>query len=115
MSDKPKRQWYRFSLKTLLVAVSIITLWFGIHSAVTNHRTKMEAWAAVHSPTGNFVLGEIDSHIPLRLLLLAIAQRPQDFFVIERLDNEPKEYFELQADRLRSAFPEAKIVDISDP
>jgi hypothetical protein len=96
--------------------VAIIVLWFCLHLGVTGYRSQVEAWALVHAPQeGKVDVGDVIAISPLRLALVLLGERPRDFFIIHRIDGEPQEFFESHADRLRMAFPEAKVVDVSEP
>src|SRR5690242_12542980 len=40
MSNKPNRRWLRFSIRTLLVAVTIFCVWLGWQVSIVRERTR---------------------------------------------------------------------------
>jgi hypothetical protein len=52
MTLATKRRWFRFSLRTLFVAVTVIGVWLGWQFNFVNERRAMRAWIVDH---GGFV------------------------------------------------------------
>jgi hypothetical protein len=44
----PKRRWLRFSVRTLLVAVTIFCVWLGWQVKIVRERARLRIWAADH-------------------------------------------------------------------
>src|SRR4051812_16595172 len=45
----PKRRWLTFSVRTLLVAVTIFCVWLAWQVSIVRERSKLRRWAADHA------------------------------------------------------------------
>jgi len=41
MTSTPKRRWFRFSLRTLFVVVTVLGIWLGWNAEIVRERTAM--------------------------------------------------------------------------
>ena len=39
--EKPKRRWFRFSLRTLFLLVTLACIWLGIQASTVHHRRQL--------------------------------------------------------------------------
>ena len=106
MSFLPTRRWLRFSIRTLLIAVTILCMWLGwAMQWIHQRRDAVDRAGAV---TRN---GEADAPWPLRIL-----GEPGSATVVVNVHgetlkeaNERAQQISPQIERLQKLFPEAEI------
>ena len=116
MNSALNRRWFRFSLRTTFVVVTLFGLWFGYYLNWKQQRHDARAWMHAQDIVGNFGYTPKDpSTFPWMLKLL--GDSPEELFVIEYLPREreillpvPDEYRTLVA-RIKRLFPEAVVID----
>jgi hypothetical protein len=119
MTPAPKRRWFRFSLRTLLVAVTVISVWLGYYVNWKNQRREARMWLSMQMNGGSF--GGFDgkpAEFPwtLKLLgekperLILVRYEPADAYL--DLYPIPDEYQALVR-HVERLFPEADVLDLT--
>ena len=106
IETKPKRRWFRFSLRTLFVLVAIVSVplgWVAYQYKWISDRHEALQWV-VNGQCCAWVLSP--SEIPWRLRLFGESQSANCIDVIEELV-KPDEKFRIQ--QLKDLFPETSI------
>jgi hypothetical protein len=115
MKEKPKRRWRRFSIRTLLVAVTIVCLWLGWQvNTVWQRRGLLD----LVSERGGAYLFVADSN-PFE----AADRAPLDLsYMQNKLGDQlvrwievPDDFPERDRQRIRRAFPEAELRVSANP
>jgi hypothetical protein len=102
MSETPKRRWFRFSLKWLLIAVTTIALWLGWNEYQLHQREAVEKY--ITSQGGVLNLGPPEhpwKRLPITWRLLG-AKSVQFIHARGIADEGNRE-------QTRASFPEAEI------
>ena len=120
MTTAPKSRWFRFSLRTLFVVVTVFGIWLGYYRNWMLQREDARAWMHAQGIGGSF--GGIrpnPSAFPWGLRML--GEKPLDFFLIQYgptsryWEAPPDEYLKL-VEKIRGLFPEADVWDVTpDP
>ena len=121
MNEKPKRRWFRFSLRTLFVVVTIFGVWLGWQLKIVRERKALLAEMGGEQPT----LEEMEAdpsgqdrlsatrfqyaRVPLYRRLLGDKSYPDLAFAVQAATSSPL------LERIERAFPESMLdVYISD-
>jgi hypothetical protein len=100
--NRPARRWYQFSLRELLIVVTLLCLWLGYS---VNWIRQRQDFRAVHSFWEvTYVNGSPDAPA----LLWVFGERAADAWDAERLTDEERK-------EARRLFPEADIISIRVP
>jgi hypothetical protein len=79
-TQSPQRRWLRFSIRTLLVAVTVGCLWFGWQVQIVRERRKLMNWAMDH---GGYVDSISDEHLDYRRAKPMSSDTYNQFFSID--------------------------------
>ena len=102
MSEIPKRRWFRFSLKWLLIAVTAIALWLGWNAYCVHQRAIVGDFITSHG--GSIMLGSPQrpwKRLPITWRLLGAKSVMQ---IIPPADAD-----EADGEQITASFPEAQI------
>ena len=114
MDWKLKRRWFRFKLRTLLIAFAVLSVWVAWNASIVRERKSVQYLIHQHRgqvlPWADEAYSVTHGGAPPRVALIrrllgddTIAQ----IYVFERLPVE-------LSGRMRSAFPEAAISDYTN-
>jgi hypothetical protein len=103
MSDAPKRNWFRFSLRNFLAVIAVIALWLGWGTYKAHQREQIAQFIR-NQYGGGFTYGpplRPWKQLPLTLRILGVKS-------VQRIDAQG---IRNEDDRkeIQSAFPEADI------
>lgn len=108
MTSANHRRWFRFSLRTLFVLVTVACIWLGYCARWCQQRREALAWIDQHEGSGNWhLLNTEQRHIPWSLRI--VGAKPVFTIWIGNQPNEYLEDFEAYADRICRLFPEADV------
>lgn len=102
---------FRFSLRSLLLLVTAICLWFGYHLNWIHQRREMRDWLAQRwVMSGSFELPSSPRPLPWSLRML--GEKPEQVLVFGRDPAQDDEQdFQTHVERARGLFPEARILE----
>ena len=115
MTLAPKRRWFRFSLRTLFVVVTVACCWLGYYVNWAHQRRHGREWLEEHDwmqrGIGNISIPYVreakpDLPWPLRML----GEGPLIFYLIAEGTEGREEYLQRVAEMSR-LFPECQIID----
>jgi hypothetical protein len=111
---KPKRRWFRFSLRTLFLVVTVACLWLGYQIHWIHERRSGRDWLDRHSIGGSIGFQpESRPGIPWSLMIL--GEKPiEKIRTIGALDNEKNDLpmYRKRVAEVSGLFPECQIVDV---
>ena len=116
MTTAPKRRWFKFSLRTLFVAVTVLGMWIGYYIHWKQERREARLWLGVHGGMGLYGWHKVEPRPPLPWMLKLLGEESEEEIHIthnasaNRGERPPIEYDQL-VDRLAKLFPEAQVVD----
>jgi hypothetical protein len=107
MTDSRQGRWFRFSLRRLLIAISILAIWMGWNAYKLDLRRQSEAYLATQGIGGRsaFTYGRPEKpwkSLPFGLRVL--GAKPVRTIDLQQLLISPDE-----RDYIQSLFPEADI------
>jgi protein-S-isoprenylcysteine O-methyltransferase Ste14 len=114
----PPRRWFRFSLRTLFVVVTLVGLWLGYYLNWMQQRREARAWLDCQFIGGSFGPIQSDpSAFPWGLRLLSEERRSFILMRHEPTEHDwkkrpPEEYLRLM-EKVRRLFPEAEVWDVT--
>ena len=106
MSTAPKRRWFRFSLRTVFVAVTIFCVWLGFQFRIIHQRQSMLRWIRDHR--GSTYEMSSGSHWRAELVpswRQWFGDRPIKFIIFNEEDLPDAG----QLERIEQLFPESNI------
>ena len=110
----PKRRWLRFSVRTLLIAVTIFCVWLGWQVHIVRERSNLRqrfADRVIFLGTGSGrVWGSTGVTPSLSLVREAMGDRAVETIQLPRLDFALRGLEPSDVDSLRRAFPEAAVI-----
>jgi hypothetical protein len=106
--SKPRRHWFRFSLRTLLVALMLPAVWCGYYAQWAANRRQARDWIDAHRI-------ELEGSHPgvfreLTWQLKLFGESPNCSISVHVCDESPEQY-QHDIERLARLFPEADIFD----
>jgi hypothetical protein len=103
-----RRRWLRFSLRTMLVGLTVVGCWLGYYGHWHRQRSDALEWINVHQGWGNWLREETTPRsIPWSLYLW--GDRPVAEIWIANQIGESLEEFDARAKTISGLFPEAQI------
>jgi hypothetical protein len=118
MSDKPRRSWFRFSLRTLLILMTLVCCWLAWESAIVRQR---KALLAQMQASGAFTI----SKTPATWTVSSLTNpkeypRPATIPWVRRcLGDEAIQYVsyfnvppEIDLQRVKRTFPETQFIEV---
>jgi hypothetical protein len=123
MNDKPKRSIFRFSLRSLLVVVTLVACWLGWESSVVRHRKAVRAEAATN-PAFQFVTAKEwlerfspTATVPPRMARVRLVRQWLGDEAIQTIEYNKQygNYTDEQLARVKRAFPEAELRQVEIP
>jgi hypothetical protein len=106
---KPRRRWFRFSLRALVLVVTIVACWFGYYSNWASERRSAKVWIDAHK-ANTFWHGPAARAGLFPWQLRLFGELPVDLIWTEIRDEAPADYLQ-QTERIRRLFPEANFND----
>jgi hypothetical protein len=116
-TTKPKRRWYQFSLRTLLIAMTLLAIWLGWNIKKVRQRSEY----------ARYLIAKGEDVIPLESAATVAAQHPWSTkrvpWVWRWMGATPIEYIRIheargfaQADArvMADLFPEARVYFVSE-
>jgi hypothetical protein len=98
-----KRRWFRFSLSTLFVVVTIFGCWLGYQLNWIRQRRLADEWIAANPPQMLYDLTYEPKSLPWSLRILGEQKRGQ--IVVSTRDKA-------RLEEIRALFPEANICNL---
>jgi hypothetical protein len=115
MQEKPKRRWLRFSIRTLLIVLTIVCLWLGWQVNTVWQRRGLLNLITERGGAYLFVADsnpfEAADREPLELSYIQIRLRDE----LVRWIEVPQDFAERDLQRIRRAFPEAELRVSANP
>lgn len=123
MTDTERRRWFRFSLRTLFILITVLCCWLGWQASIV-HQRKQTLHEMQQNGAFQFMLADAYAQVyPPNAPNLRLARIP---VVRVWLGDEPVQiiyytahlqgYSEAELDRLTRTFPEAELVErLADP
>ena len=117
MTEPPKRRWFRFSLRTLFVVVTVFAIWLGYHVNWIQERRVGRQWLEEHSPINMWPVGNMPSFPnsetkpPLPFGLRILGERPLLFALVRPKDSESLSRYRQRVAEMSRLFPECRILD----
>jgi hypothetical protein len=122
MNEKPKSSIFRFSLRSLLVVVTLVACWLGWESSVVRHRkavrqeaemnpafrlTTSDEWLRIWSPTGK----------PPPVARVRLVRQWLGDQAIQTIayNKQYGNFTDEELTRLRRTFPEAEVMEFEIP
>jgi hypothetical protein len=105
MNEKPRRCWFRFSLSTFLLLVTAICVWIGWKHRIVRERRELRALILERQ---RLVQTDWRPNEPPRLPWLRSLLGDEPWFATISLCTH--NWSVEEENRIRSAFPEARIV-----
>ena len=116
IETKPKRRWFRFSLRTLLVVVFVVSIplaWVAYQLNWVRERHKFLRMLAVDAKErSSFLRSEVPHLYPqpkrtLPIVARIIGEQPYSLIIL------PQSYSQILIEEARSLFPESIIDQVS--
>jgi hypothetical protein len=114
MDEKPRRRWFRFSLRTMFLLVTSFSLWLGWQTWIVRERSAMRDWLDANggrvSPTMQGTQLDHEPFIFEQVNTLPFWRRwlgDQSIAAVSLPDFPPPTE---QVERAKRLFPEAKVV-----
>jgi hypothetical protein len=106
-----KRRWFRWSLRTMFVVVTVFACWLGYYG--NWHRQRQSALRSIgdHGAEGllPYLPRTLDTPTALPWSLKLWGERPVEFLWMHKLDSEDERAYLQRAEELHKLFPEARI------
>jgi hypothetical protein len=81
-ANSPSRRWFRFSLRTLFILVTVVALWLGYYANWMRQRGEARVWLDECAPSPFaapfLTYPRLELSWPLRLL----GERPETLYVV---------------------------------
>ena len=112
---KPRR-WFRFSLRTCFVVLTLFAVWLGVQVKWVSDRRAARQWIAEHQPQPEagrytwYTLSPTYTRPPLPWVLKALREQPVHLISIAVGPDDRED-----VERLRKLFPEAEVLTIPNP
>jgi hypothetical protein len=106
---KPRRPWFRFSLRSLFLIVTVVVCWFGYYCHWASERRSAKVWINAHKADIVWNGPSLRAG-PFPWQLRLFGELPTDLIWTEIRDETPADYLQ-QTARIRRLFPEAHFND----
>ena len=106
MEEKPKRRWLRFSVRTLLIAVTVLCVWLGWQVSIVRERNAIIALMRSRQPY--FSLLDNDQ-------IVVAPPAPHPSWIRRLIGDKSRSLLNVnnltlaEAKRVAKAFPEARL------
>jgi hypothetical protein len=108
-----KRRWFRYSLRTLFVVVTLFALWMGYHLNWIRQRRDARKWIEAH-PVGGSIGYHAERRPDISWSLWILGEKAEQIVImVGEADRDEREEYIDRVQNVITLFPESQVVDAS--
>ena len=119
MTASRPRRWLRFSLRALLVAITLFCCWLGWEMSTVRQRQRVRARAEGKfrfASRREVIAAEISDDAPgvarIPMIRKWMGDEPIQHIYYQGPSGEEREAYDRQMEEIRRAFPEAELINL---
>ena len=103
-TDKPRRRWFRFGLRTMFVVLTVFGVWLGWQVNIVQKRKNLRPWIEEHQVMPSTLIGIHIPHPQLSWVRSALGDESMPWLITFPRDVDKEKLREV-----KHWFPEAAI------